>query len=403
MRFIKKFRLFLFTGLLMVFFTLSVNAQLADGKCKFLGNIIAASAPADFTTYWNQVTPENAGKWGSVEATRDVMNWTQLDIAYNFAKTNGFPFKLHTLVWGQQQPTWIGALSPEEQREEVEEWISLLSARYPDTDYIDVVNEPLHAPPVYSQALGVGGWNWVIWSFQKARQYFPNAKLALNDYNIIYSNSETDKYIGIINVLKAQNLIDIIGEQGHGLETTTNATLTANLNKLHTTGIPIHISEYDVDIADDTQQRDKYMSQFPVLWSHPGVQGITLWGYRQNAIWRVNAYLVRSNGTERPALTWLKDYIPTTTGGSFCLVTGIDESSPVLNVYPNPSRDGKIILESQGPRVTAIIRDLFGRVIQSTAILEHEAVPLHLTGASGVYIIEVRHNQKTTYKRVLVN
>ena len=33
-------------------------------------------------TYFDQLTPENAGKWGSVEGTRDVMNWTDLDTAY---------------------------------------------------------------------------------------------------------------------------------------------------------------------------------------------------------------------------------------------------------------------------------------------------------------------------------
>lgn len=36
------------------------------------------------------MTPENAGKWGSVESTRDTMNWGQLDTAYTLAKTNGF-------------------------------------------------------------------------------------------------------------------------------------------------------------------------------------------------------------------------------------------------------------------------------------------------------------------------
>jgi site-specific recombinase XerD len=37
------------------------------------------------------VTPENAGKWNSVEAQRDVMTWDQLDAAYAFAKANGLP------------------------------------------------------------------------------------------------------------------------------------------------------------------------------------------------------------------------------------------------------------------------------------------------------------------------
>lgn len=386
----------------LVLMSLAGNAQLADGKCKFLGNVIAGSVPGNYTAYWNQVTPENAGKWGSVEATRDVMNWSQLDLAYNFAQTNGFPFKLHTLVWGQQQPAWIGTLSLQEQREEVEEWISLLAERYPNTAYIDVVNEPFHATPVYDQALG-SGWNWVIWSFQKARQYFPNAKLALNDYNIINSNTSTDAYVGLINMLKAENLIDIIGEQGHFLETTDNATLTANLNKLHATGIPIHISEYDVNIADDAQQRDKYMSQFPVLWAHPGVQGITLWGYQQGSIWRTDAYLITSAGMERPAMTWLKNYMTTAPGGSFCLVLGINETSPILSVYPNPSSDGKIILEADASAVSVKVRDAFGRIIETAELAAQQKMPVKLEGSKGVYILEIRRSEEVLYKRVLVH
>jgi len=68
---------------------------------------------------------------GLVEATRDQMNWTALDEAYDFAKANGIPFKLHTLVWGTQQPGWIAGLSTEEQLEEIDEWMAALAARYP--------------------------------------------------------------------------------------------------------------------------------------------------------------------------------------------------------------------------------------------------------------------------------
>jgi len=80
---------------------------------KFFGT--AASDAGDLAgllAHFNQVTPANAGKWGSVEAVRDQMNWTDLDTAYNFAKSNHIPFKMHTLVWGQQQPAGWTASPP---------------------------------------------------------------------------------------------------------------------------------------------------------------------------------------------------------------------------------------------------------------------------------------------------
>ena len=55
--------------------TVNAPAQLAAGKEKFLGNISSGYTYSDFMKYWNQITPENGGKWGSVEGTMNVMTW----------------------------------------------------------------------------------------------------------------------------------------------------------------------------------------------------------------------------------------------------------------------------------------------------------------------------------------
>ncbi len=108
----------------------------------FVGNITTnGNVRSDFTQYWDQITPENEGKWGNVEPTRDVYNWAGLDRAYNYAMQNNIPFKQHTFIWGAQSPSWINSLSASEQAAEIEEWIRDFCARYPDTAMIDVVNE----------------------------------------------------------------------------------------------------------------------------------------------------------------------------------------------------------------------------------------------------------------------
>jgi len=49
-----------------------------------------------------------------------------LDVIDSYAKDRGgLPFKWHAFVWGQQYPSWITRLTPDEQRAEVEEWIAL--------------------------------------------------------------------------------------------------------------------------------------------------------------------------------------------------------------------------------------------------------------------------------------
>lgn len=395
------------TVVLVILTCVQGHAQLAKEKCNFLGSIISGSVPSDFTTYWNQITPENAGKWGSVEPARDDMSWTGLDLAYNTAKDNGFLFKQHTFVWGQQQPNWIADIPQNEQKEEVEEWIKAYCEKYPETDFIDVVNEPLHAVPGYAAALGgqgTTGWDWVIWSFEKARQYCPNAKLALNDYNIISNDGATNAYLTIINLLKERNLIDIIGEQGHFLETTPLNTIKGNLDKLHATGLPIHISEYDVHLLNDNAQRDKYVEQFPVLWNHPGVQGITLWGYKEGAIWRENAYLVRSDGTARPALTWLASYTSTALGGSFCLPpVGILEDESSIKVYPNPAINGTFTVDPGQGEFEIQIFDLHGRVTKSLNILDGHPVEVQMQNNTGIHIMRVFDGRHTTFRKIAFN
>lgn len=393
-------------SVLLIIFALGFEhalSQIAKDKCKFLGNIIAESTPSDFVTYWNQVTPENAGKWQSVEATRDVMNWSQLDNAYHTAKNNNLPFRQHTFVWGQQQPTWMSTLSEAEQKQEVEEWIQAYCERYPETDFIDVVNEPLHAPPGYLSAIGgsgLTGWEWVIWAFEKARQYCPNAKLFLNDYNIVNNNGATTSYLQIIALLKSKNLIDGIGEQGHFLESTPITTIKANLDRLTATGLPVHISEFDVHLADDTQQKTKYEELFPMLWTHPGVHGITLWGYREGEIWRENAYLLRANGTERPAMTWLKSYVATSNGGALCSPVSVEEGiRSHYTVYPNPS-SGKIFLSIPEGEHAITIFDSSGKVVAQQAT-EFTAVELNLS--TGLYLIRIAGAGRTVFKRIVVN
>src|ERR1700737_532824 len=157
-----------------------VEAQIAAGKSKFLGSTIGSSVPSNFSTYWNQVTPENAGKWGSVEGTRGVFNWGPLDTVYNFAQQRGYKFKAHNLVWGAQFPGWITSLSQSQQLAEIQKWISMYGQRYPNTWAVDVVNEPIHTPPPFAAALGGNGstgWDWVITAFPLARKHFPHATL----------------------------------------------------------------------------------------------------------------------------------------------------------------------------------------------------------------------------------
>ncbi|WP_250464689.1 endo-1,4-beta-xylanase [Microbulbifer litoralis] len=274
----------------------------------FVGNITTGGqVRSDFMQYWDQITPENEGKWSSVEGTRDQYNWSGLDAAYNFAQQNGIPFKQHTFVWGNQSPGWINNLSPSEQAAEIEEWIRDYCARYPNTEMIDVVNEatPGHAPAGYAQS--AFGNDWIIRSFELARQYCPNAILILNDYNVLSWNNQ--EFIDMARPAVEAGVVDAIGLQAHGLEDWSLTDLQNNLDAVAALGLPIYISEYDVNHADDQVQLQIMQEQFPMFFSHPSVAGITLWGYVVGQTWVPNSGLIRSDGSHRPAMTWLMNYL----------------------------------------------------------------------------------------------
>jgi GH35 family endo-1,4-beta-xylanase len=329
------------------------------GEDKWLGNVNTFTQP-QFLQYFNQVTPENAGKWQSAAGTTRTaaMRWTQLDQAYNFARTNDFPYNFHTLLWGNQQPTWMWSLPPAEQLDEIKKWFSAVALRYPDMDWVQVVNEGTWDPPDCSHqknptqnecntagnyVRALGGYNdtdgtgqdWILNAFRLARQYFPEDKLMLNDVLITNSPEATTEYVRIIELLKRENLIDAVGVQGHAhvfKEGVPNAPTIpgrpwkaeedmrvhkANLDRIAATGIPIQVTELDLDgvaaggVPGDEVQLADYRRVFPTLWTHPGVEGITLWGWRQPNHWRnaSNAPIILSNGTLKPAAHWLFNYV----------------------------------------------------------------------------------------------
>jgi len=283
---------------------------------KFFGNITQrGQIPANFTKYWDQIVPENEGKWGSVEGTQGKYNWTALDKIHDFAKQNNIPFKQHNFVWGSQQPGWISGLSQADQKAAVEDWIKQFCTRYPDTQMIDVLNEPPpHTTPPYLAALGgagASGYDWVVTIFKWARQYCPSSMLLVNDYNIIEYANDNNNIIKLVSAaLKAGAPIDGIGSQSHALNSASVSTTQMYLDKLATsTGLPVLISEFDLNIADDNQQKTQMQNLVTMFWNDTNVKGVTYWGYLEGQTWETNSGLMSTSGTERPAMTWLMQFL----------------------------------------------------------------------------------------------
>jgi GH35 family endo-1,4-beta-xylanase len=304
-------------------FSTGAGAQISTNQNKFLGNITtrgnveAGGGVPQYYKLWNQITCENESKWASVEGTRGSFNWNGADNAFNYAQKNDFTYKFHALVWGAQYPGWLESLSARDRFNAITNWFNHAKDHYDTLPMIDVVNEAIgmhqNGNPMMKESLGGGGktgYDWLIKAFEMAYERWPDAILIYNDYNSF--TWDLDNYIDLVRTLRdAGAPIDAYGNQSHDVTDISASNLENALKKQQDAlQMPMFITELDIDIASDEKQKNQYESIFPLMWEADYCAGITLWGYVLGATWVGNSGLYR-NGTERPAMTWLREYLQT--------------------------------------------------------------------------------------------
>ena len=390
---------------LMVFSLLAVNslqAQPAVGANKFLGNITQrGQVRSDYGKYWNQITGENESKWQSVEGRQDQMSWGGTDRIAEYARKNNICWKFHCLVWGSQYPSWMNNLSQSEQLAEIEEWLDLAAERYPDVQMIDVINEayPSHKPPPFKNALGGDGstgFDWMINIFKMTRERWPKAVLIYNDYNTIEWNNEVNWQVQMANAMKKANSeMDAIGVQAHDAWKLSTSQVKSNIDKLAATGYPIVVSEYDIGESNDQNQKNIMQSQFTMFWEHPKIIGVTYWGYVVGQTWRNGTGLLNDGGSERPALTWLVDYVKSHKDPPNDFA-GMIEEATVIVARQKPSIP--VSLEESFTRANpGVMRifDLQGRS-SGTVIINGNVKPSStMMPSSGSYIVKINDNSRS--------
>ena len=325
-------------------YSLGAQAQLSANPDKFLGNITtrgnveAGGGLPQYYTLWNQITCENESKWASVEGTRGVFNWSGADRAFNYAQQHGFTHKFHALVWGAQYPGWLESLSPKQRFNAIINWFNHAKDQYDTLPMIDVVNEAIgmhqDGNPMMKESLGGGGktgYDWLIKAFDMAYERWPDAILIYNDYNSF--TWDLDNYIELVSTLRnAGAPIDAYGNQSHDVSNISVSNLQNAMKKQQDAlKMPMFITELDIDIASDAQQKKQYENIFPLMWEADYCAGVTLWGYVHGATWVSNSGLYK-NGKERPAMTWLKDYIAS------------DEAKTAHSPFPGMKKEASVYI-----------------------------------------------------------
>ena len=284
------------------------------------GNLLSSAGGSDAIKYqseikrlFNAVTIENSLKWPSFWQNRqqgiDVVNWVT---------ANGLYLRGHNVVWPSERnmpasiwTTYRDKLENESAVAAAAYMRSTIQARIQDAVGTfasqaaewDVVNEPYDNAEVMAI---LGNQVLVDW-FLQARQVDPDVARVLNDYDIFARNGNNTahrtNFDGWLTLLKANNAIERIGEQSHYNESnlTDIPVLGQLIQTYHTQfGLPIAITEFDVESSNVQLQADYLRDYMKMLFSQSAVDQFIQWGFWSKAHWKPTSALYNADFSIRP-------------------------------------------------------------------------------------------------------
>jgi len=326
---------------------------------------------------FNQISPENDLKWEITQPYEGPTgyNFGPADAYVKFGISNHMYVVGHTLVWHSQTPSWVfgpsnapppadwnpnqqtargrggfgggfggfgrggGGGGPRATREQVlqrmHDHIMTVVGRYKGQIKVwDVVNEAIADGG--TNILRVSPWSQIIGpdfiakAFEYAHEADPKAILRYNDYSL-ENPAKRHKLITLIKSLQAQHVpVMAIGSQTHvSVSSPSFAEEDKALTELETLGLPIHITEFDVngaqggqrntgaDVASnaattqgglvsnaDKRLADAYAGLFRAFVKHHKyVKVVTFWGVNDGVSWRASGrpLLFDANDQPKPA------------------------------------------------------------------------------------------------------
>jgi endo-1,4-beta-xylanase len=318
---------------------------------------------------FSQIAPENDLKFALIHPREgaDGYNFGPADAFVNFGLSNHLYIVGHTLVWHAQTPNWVfagtnlppvitnttpvpvadtnsvgtnapgrgrfgrgfgggfgrgGFSGPRASREELlqrmHDHIQTVVGRYKGKIKVwDVVNEAIADGGTNvlrnSLWLQIIGPDFIAKAFEYAHEADPDAILRYNDYGL-ESPAKRKKFITLIKSLQEQHVpVMAIGSQTHvSVSSPSFEAEDAALTELEQLGLPIHITEFDVNSArggqgntgadvannatttqgglvDDANQRlaNQYANLFRAFLKHRNsVKVVTFWGVNDGVSWR---------------------------------------------------------------------------------------------------------------------
>jgi GH35 family endo-1,4-beta-xylanase len=188
----------------------------------------------------------------------------------------------------------------------------------------DVVNHPVGwGPDTYEDVLGSDIYIDII---NHARAAARNLEMWMNEDNVLNGGNVANNYERIINHMIDNGAApDGIGIQGHFKSSwgrnrnSTTESIYQQLERFSNVVDRIQLTEFDIDVSTtdsegneiyDETEHARLMREYLVsAFSHESLEGITMWGFWENAHWLSPAALYNSDWTEREALLAYQDLV----------------------------------------------------------------------------------------------
>lgn len=377
------------------------------------GSAIVASEYMTNETYrnkigelFNEVVFENDLKWPTFMNKSTAQKQQMLDVLDDL-ESKGILMRGHNVQWPSWKfsPSYLAnyKTNPEKIRYEVDKHIdnvcSFTKGRVVDWD---VINEP------YSEhdLIDLLGKEVMADWFKRVRNNDPDVKLYLNDYAILSSNGinypkqdfymETARYID-----EHGGGVQGIGMQGHFGSTLTPITrLKTVLDKFSVLGKDIKITEFDIDINQEAVQADYTRDFMTMMFSHPSVKGILIWGFWENRHWMPKAAMYRSDWSIKPNgevfydlvknQWWTKDTILIADENGKVLLNGFLGTYAYNVKYDGKENKGKLTVDhslADGRKNEFMVSVYPGVPAEASILLEGD--PVMCDGASALLSVDL--------------
>jgi len=300
--------------------------------CAITNGLASDRMPADdkkmykekFLENFNSAVTENAVKWLDMEKKQGEVNYANVDGILKWTDENSIPLRGHNIFWGVPkfvQP-WLKEMNDTELEMALRNRAESLASRYKGrfAEY-DLNNEMIHGN-YYEDRLGpeitkkMAEW---------VHNGDPEAKLYLNDYDILTGNKLPEYMAQIRTFLKKGIPVAGIGVQGHlHGESFDRNELKRSLDSLSVFKLPIKVTEFNVPgqrskflketklemtPQEEEQKAKDIVDYYRICFANPQVEGMIMWGFWAGANWIPASSLYKRDWTPTPAAAAYKNLI----------------------------------------------------------------------------------------------